>query len=923
MHSRRTRQRRAGRRAFSTGPRRRSARFSFTAIAGLALVTILAAGSFGSMAQAANAEPLHPATGSGNAETTAPGAEGAAEATPSPTPSGKQTGSDTPVPADAPAPPPGYALLSVKVGGDRITPSPASKANVNTTPVAGVTLRFSNDYKTPDAFAGSAWATCVSDAQGDCNFYIPAGTTIASSTSGLVRQIGAPAGYQLLTKTPTGGVQIGAAGSYSFYVTRPGTGAMVFSSGQTYYSTSFYPSSLTANGVFMKTDTDANLQAGGNSTPRIGSSFGVWAAPRNNPALKSSCGLKIALALDVSTSQSSSMTNVRNSAKAFTNALVGTPSTLTVIPYATTVPASGSGNGVFTSDVRTSAQATALNTKINGISVPTGSSQAYTNIDGLFRYVDTNLSDYDVVLIVTDGSPNLFQDVVDSGTIGSTWGTPSARGAEAAIFSANAVKANGTAILPLYVNGNAPGDTAAATLQAFSGPGATRLVKDYSAMATDLAAFAKGNCDTSVQLEKRVVNAGYDVTGKTDAQLRANSTPAQGFVFDAGAGAGATINPASTTVTTGADGKASIGVTIVKPATSGAVGVRERQQAGYTIVPVSGKNASCTVANTGAAIGVTNADPPMLDTNPGFMVTGVTTDSAVDCTVYNQRIAVPDTTVTLTKQVADKDGRNPAPAAGWTLGADTVAKTGTVTAAPGAKTQVTDSAGQAKWKLGYAAAADLANVTVSETQQAGYAFASGTCTVTPATGSPSTVTIPNDKGLTLTDVAPGSAVACTIVNKQIAGTIAWQKVGEDGQKLSGSEWKLQGPDAGGPTVTVRDCTAAPCVAGDLDTDPVAGSIKIGDLSWGTYTLTETKAPAGYQLDSTPRTVKIGAPAAGVQLDWSLGAITNKQQLVPAIPLTGGVGRDDVLIAGGILAAAAAGGFAAWAVRRSKRRTATD
>jgi hypothetical protein len=98
---------------------------------------------------------------------------------------------------------------------------------------------------------------------------------------------------------------------------------------------------------------------------------------------------------------------------------------------------------------------------------------------------------------------------------------------------------------------------------------------------------------------------------------------------------------------------------------------------------------------------------------------------------------------------------------------------------------------------------------------------------------------------------------------------------------------------------VTDCTATPCT-GTNDTDARPGYLSVGGLAWGTYTLTETKAPAGYVLDTTARAVTIG----GTALTANLGAIKNTQQRVPAIPLTGGIGADTYLIAGGLLAALA-------------------
>ncbi|MFJ4164506.1 SpaA isopeptide-forming pilin-related protein [Microbacterium sp. NPDC089698] len=271
------------------------------------------------------------------------------------------------------------------------------------------------------------------------------------------------------------------------------------------------------------------------------------------------------------------------------------------------------------------------------------------------------------------------------------------------------------------------------------------------------------------------------------------------------------------------------------------------------------------------------------------------------CTITNT--AMPSTaTVTLSKQITDVNGNNPTAAPGWTLGAATTATTGTVTTSPTGTTAVTGAGGStAPWTITFGSAASRATVAVSETQQTGYTFKSGTCTVTPATGSPTTYTLTSAASFPLTGIAGGASVACTYVNQPTAGTISWQKVdaASTAHYLAGSEWTLRGPGASGPTITVKDCTATPCT-GTNDTDARAGYLTVGGLAWGVYTLTETKAPAGYLLDTTARTVTIGAGA----LTASLGAIKNTQQTVPAIPLTGGLGADAYLIAGVLLAALA-------------------
>jgi LPXTG-motif cell wall-anchored protein len=297
------------------------------------------------------------------------------------------------------------------------------------------------------------------------------------------------------------------------------------------------------------------------------------------------------------------------------------------------------------------------------------------------------------------------------------------------------------------------------------------------------------------------------------------------------------------------------------------------------------------------------------------MPASVAGGAKVLCTFTNT--ALPTTaTVTLTKQVTDVNGNNPTPAPGWTLGAATTATTGTVTASPTGTTGVTGANGStAPWTLAFGSASSRASVAVSETQQPGYTFRSGSCTVTPATGILTTYTLTSAAPFSLTNIAAGAAVVCTYVNQPTAGTISWQKVDSTtaSQHLAGSEWTLQGPGSAGATLAVKDCTATPCT-GTNDTDPRAGYISVGGLAWGSYTLTEAKAPAGYVLDTTPRTTTVGATALTV----TIGALKNTQQTVPALPLTGGVGADSFLIAGGVFTVLALALAALHHLRRRRR-----
>lgn len=208
------------------------------------------------------------------------------------------------------------------------------------------------------------------------------------------------------------------------------------------------------------------------------------------------------------------------------------------------------------------------------------------------------------------------------------------------------------------------------------------------------------------------------------------------------------------------------------------------------------------------------------------------------------------------------------------------------------------SCGDAKGKCdmdtraGYFKVVDLEDGTYTLTEMVapnGYSIA-----------GPYTVTITTTNGVTSVSIknANGGSIANSkIPNTRNTGTISWNKVSSDSnndKKLSGSEWKLTktknfvwnattgkaeyadiASDQQKP-IAITDCVpaenkaaaettcSAPAGAAEgqpYDVDPAAGQFKLKGLEWGTYTLVETKAPDGYDIDSTVRKFTFG-PATG-------------------------------------------------------------
>lgn len=101
-----------------------------------------------------------------------------------------------------------------------------------------------------------------------------------------------------------------------------------------------------------------------------------------------------------------------------------------------------------------------------------------------------------------------------------------------------------------------------------------------------------------------------------------------------------------------------------------------------------------------------------------------------------------------------------------------------------------------------------------------------------------------------------SKITGAIPNTKITGTVSWTKVGDGDAKyapLAGSEWKLAKLGADGSTEekswTVSD-QSTPSETTWADTDAKDGKFTLAGLLPGTYTLTETQAPLGYELNTT-------------------------------------------------------------------------
>ena len=189
-------------------------------------------------------------------------------------------------------------------------------------------------------------------------------------------------------------------------------------------------------------------------------------------------------------------------------------------------------------------------------------------------------------------------------------------------------------------------------------------------------------------------------------------------------------------------------------------------------------------------------------------------------------------------------------------------------------------------------------------------------------------------------------------NTRKTGTVKWNKVSSEynDEMLSGSEWKLTRiktfswnngvatyVNASDDLGTVKDCVNGESGVSDcsaqsgqyVDLNGEKGKFKLHGLEWGEYQLVETKAPDGFNLDSTPHTFRFG-PVEGSDVNgkWYTnsqfeettadyeesaaftvdgGSITNTPGVV--LPGTGGEGLNKMYAAGFLAVAIAVAGLA--------------
>ncbi|CED91917.1 CshA/CshB family fibrillar adhesin-related protein [Actinomyces succiniciruminis] len=168
----------------------------------------------------------------------------------------------------------------------------------------------------------------------------------------------------------------------------------------------------------------------------------------------------------------------------------------------------------------------------------------------------------------------------------------------------------------------------------------------------------------------------------------------------------------------------------------------------------------------------------------------------------------------------------------------------------------------------------LAEAGKTDAANAGYELESLACTQGAVGTNPTTVVAGVSKNNPNVTTANATLTVCTFTNADQPGSITWHKVDDTGQDLAGTEWTLTGPGVPDGT-TVTDCTGGCSSRPFTDQDAAAAHFQLTDLAWGTYTLTESKVPTGYQLDEQAHEFTIGPDAEG-GLDADYGDVVNER-----------------------------------------------
>ena len=473
-----------------------------------------------------------------------------------------------------------------------------------------------NSYEMPGTAINDTWATCTTDADGDCSIKVPSSArnqqywVVAVSNTGT----GSLFNDYFVTGDNT------ESGTDRFAVTPYAFRAPTLAANQTYQlpgSASMPTRSRVGNPMLPLSLTVPTA----NRWSNLGSDM---VASLNNPRYVPVCNAppKVAIIVDLSTSMTTNnnegLIGARTAAKDFAAAFVDKNVTLGVYSFG-----SNANTATVSPTVVTSANIGSIQTSISNMSV---SGIQYTNWDKGLEQVQG--MGFNMVVVLTDGNPTRY----GSPAAPSSGSWTNLRGLEESVLSANLLKSQGSQIVTFgvgaYLNSSMPQNLKAVTgpiqwVAGSTGPSSNIATSDFAitsswtTVATQLASLAGSiTCEATVQVKKQVRGLDDQLTNGQGWKF----TPTATLPTDA------TISP-STQQTTNSSGLLPSPFTIkfANGADTASLQIAEDTSSiDYTFESVA------CVNNGTTQVAVANAAT--------FTLTGLKKGDNVVCTVINKRV---------------------------------------------------------------------------------------------------------------------------------------------------------------------------------------------------------------------------------------------------------------------------------------------
>jgi uncharacterized repeat protein (TIGR01451 family) len=327
-----------------------------------------------------------------------------------------------------------------------------------------------------------------------------------------------------------------------------------------------------------------------------------------NPVLAQACEMDFAISLDLSNSVTDpQLVQARQELSDLANSLEGYPIRFAVHNFASNAPATGGATNASLplTSVADAAGVQQIVSYVNAVQRP-AAAQGGTNWDRGLAAITAAPESYDALFFLTDGNPTQYASPVQGPGNSTNQAT-----IDAAVRSANALKSEGTRVIPIGVNDNIAGNDLATFREHITQISGTTEGSDYylagfSALSSTLIDIVNAKC-AAIDL----VKSGTLTSGST------------GVVGD-------TVDYAFTVTNTGTVALHNVTLTDPKPGLSavsfgawpGAAGTLEPKQsvtasAQYTLTEAD--IAAGEVANTATTSGTPPAGQPVTDQAPALV----------------------------------------------------------------------------------------------------------------------------------------------------------------------------------------------------------------------------------------------------------------------------------------------------------------